>query len=158
VGDNDEILDARGGRLWKVLAVAAVATACAEAGHAVPWRMGYTLAGVLLLTAAALWASTARQVAITATSAAFFIDLLGPRVAWAVVPAIGVAWATERWRAAGQLYTLLLWTALVDGLIKACVPWPADPRQKLTVQAALLALGVGAQLLLRRGTTRDRLT
>ncbi len=162
--DSDEMLPHHGGRIWKVLLVAAVATACAVAGDELRTRIGYTVAAVALLYGASLWAPTARQVAITATAAAFFMDLLKAKpsvntaAGWAMVVAASaaVATATERWRKAGALFPLLLWAAVIDGLIKAFVPWPDEVANRLAVQGSLVALGAGAQILARRaefGTT-----
>jgi len=111
-------------------------------------RFSYTVAGALLLLLATRSSSVARQVGLTVTCCAFFLDLYEDRPQtnyWLAVGLItvatgAVAWFVHRTRCTVQLFLLITWTAVADSLLKSYLPGPRKAAH--AVQAIFVALAV----------------
>lgn len=119
-------------------------------------RFSFTVAGALLLLLSTRSQAVARQVGITVTCCAFFIDLYEDRPQtnyWLAVGLIAtascaIAWFVHRTRCTIQLFLLITWTAVADSLLKSYLPGPRKAAH--AVQAIFVALAVISTLYRHR--------
>jgi len=119
-------------------------------------RFSFTVAGALLLLLATRSAAVAREVGLTVTCCAFFIDLYEDRpwtdywlaVSLIAVATLAVAWFVHRTRCTAALLLFITWTAVADSLLKSYLPGPRVSAD--SVQVAFVALAVVCTLYVRR--------
>ncbi|MCC7237315.1 MAG: hypothetical protein IT163_18555 [Bryobacterales bacterium] len=119
-------------------------------------RFSFTVAGALLLLLATRSANVAREVGLTVTCCAFFIDLYEGRpwtdywlaVGLIAVATLAVAWFVHRERCPVALLLFIMWTAVADSLLKSYLPGPRVATH--AVQAAFVILAVVCTLYVRR--------
>ncbi len=115
-------------------------------------RIGYTVAGAVLLAAVMYSGALAWQTAVTVTASAFFIDLVenkeilhGPQ-GWALVGigSLAVAWAVARRTDLRTLFLVLTWCAVGVSLAKVLLPPAALKLGSVSMEAAFVAMGAAA--------------
>jgi hypothetical protein len=141
-------------------ACAAVAIALAVgAGENLPVRFGFTVSGALLAALALASPSLAWQTAITATAAAYSIDvlkalkLLSSIPGWIAVAAAALAICAAVARRAGvlTLLRLLLWTALASAFRYLLQPGPNV--SSITMLLVFLAMAATIEWMARRAAS-----
>ena len=111
-------------------------------------RFSYTIAGALLLLLATRSPAMARQIGITVTCCAFFLDLYEDRPqtdAWLAILLIflataAVAFYVLRTTCPVLLFLLIMWTAVADSLLKSYLPGPRQAAH--AVQAIFVVLAI----------------
>ncbi len=143
------------------MGIAAAVVIAALLVNEAPARASYTLIGVPMLVLAVWLPAAAWHMAITLTYAAFALDyrqhhpeipqtaLLGA----VALSAFGVAWLVARWRSARLLFLILLWTAIINSLLKSFVPPREGGAGSLVAMESLFVLmAIGCTWLAARRT------
>jgi hypothetical protein len=111
-------------------------------------RFSFTVAGALLLLLATRSSAIARQIGITVTCCAFFIDLYEDRpqtepwlaIALIVAATLVIAIFVCRTTCPIVLFLLITWTAVADSLLKSYLPGPRHAAHAVQVSFVLLAI------------------
>jgi hypothetical protein len=111
-------------------------------------RFSFTVAGALLLLLATRSSTIARQIGITVTCCAFFLDLYEDRpqtefwlaLLLIVAATLAIAVFVHRTTCSIVLFLLVTWTAVADSLLKSYLPGPR--RAAHAVQAIFVILAI----------------